>query len=223
VVPSYADVGGEYYDFDRHPTSHAFRQGSARLLRPTLSALRRERVLEVGSGRSLVTELTGAAVRVVVTDADATMLAYSRGHGRFPLTQADARRMPFRDRAFDVVVASLGDPYNESAFWSEATRVLHQDGLVYYSTPTFGWSHQFRGSSSTERTSAEFALRDGRTVRVPSRILPEVDQRRMIEAAGLTVTSVESVGQDQIPSFDRAPKLAGAAGAVVTLYAAARR
>jgi SAM-dependent methyltransferase len=223
VVPSYAEVGGEYYDVDRHPTSHAFRQGSARLLRPALVAFRSERVLEVGSGRSLVTENAAATVEVVVTDADATMLTYSRDDGRFPLVQADARRLPFRDAAFDVVVASLGDPYNEPAYWSEMRRVLHHHGLVLYTTPTFGWSHQFRGSSSAEKTSAEFALRDGRTVRVPSHILSEADQRRLIESAGLTVASVESVGPDEIPSFDQAPKLAGAAGAIVTLYTAARR
>jgi ubiquinone/menaquinone biosynthesis C-methylase UbiE len=98
------DAGGAY-------SKLRFRSGRAAARDPALVAaiLRdfgvRGRVLDVpcGSGR-LQPALARSAAGVVGMDASASMLVAARSAGAKALVCADAERMPFADRAFDVVV-----------------------------------------------------------------------------------------------------------------------
>jgi SAM-dependent methyltransferase len=215
-VSSYGRVAPEYYDGTLHPTSRAFREGSVQLLGPLLLALADERVLEVGSGQSVLLEFRvhGPAV---ITDLDDEMLSYSRQRSSDgpSFARADAMRLPFRDSCFDVVVASLGDPYNRAPFWSEASRVLAPGGMVLMTLPAFSWSRRFRTEGLT--SEAEFISRDGSPVLVPSYIYSKVDQAHLVRNAGLELSDMRSVGASDIPSFALAPKLRGAGDETVTL------
>src|SRR5688572_5149007 len=92
-------------------------------------------VLEVGAGTGLNLPHYRQARRVVATDADPAMLRHAERRAgmaqcRVTLALADAAALPFRDDAFDVVVAtcvfcSVPDP---PAAFRELRRVLKPEG-----------------------------------------------------------------------------------------------
>ena len=100
-------------------------------------------VLEAGCGTAYwASWLIRRGARVVGLDNSSRQLATARElrdeHGvHLPLVQADAERLPFADRSFDVVFSEYGaslwcDPHR----WiPEAARVLRPDGdLIFLST-----------------------------------------------------------------------------------------
>jgi len=70
----------------------------------------------------------------------------------------DAERLAIQNKSVDAVVASLGDPYNTSAFWRECARVVRPGGRVLFTTPAFAWAHSFREETGMPIMAAEFDL-----------------------------------------------------------------
>jgi SAM-dependent methyltransferase len=98
--------------------------------------------------------------------------------------------MPLQDNSVAILVASLGDPYNEPAFWREAHRVLKPGGVVLFTTPAYEWAEKFRRASNSAPDLAEFKLANGRLVGVRSLVQSEDDQLDMIKDSGLEVVKV---------------------------------
>ena len=121
ALANYGAVASEYYDSVRHPTCDNFRAASRQLLQHSLIGLTASSdwICEVGPGRSLVAELLPAYDRLILIDSVAPMLGYSREyHSRGAhLLLGEAGSLPLRTDSCDILVASLGDPYNESQFW----------------------------------------------------------------------------------------------------------
>lgn len=221
---SYSDLASEYYDPVRHPTCANFREGSHNLVVSWLRRIATDRddVLETGAGASLVAEWLEEEKRqiasLVVTDASQEMLRYSKRPSLcFEMIVCDAQITPLASGSFDVVVASLGDPYNTLRFWKEAARLLRPDGHVLFTSPSFEWATQFRDRSN----AAEFILSDGRMIAVPSLIVASDDQRRMIEASGLALLDVQAFMDTELRSSPRSPKLCP--GPIVSGYLAQKR
>lgn len=112
------------------------REHDAALLGP-LEQLRRERVLEVGAGAGQCSRwLRAQGVDATATDVAAGMVAASRALDArtgvaVPMTQADARELPFEDASFDVVFTAFGAiPFVPDAgrVHAEAARVLRPGG-----------------------------------------------------------------------------------------------
>ena len=99
-------------------------------------------VLELACGAGLgLALLAGAAGRVVAGDLDPRCLAPARSRHDAALLRCDARRAPFRDGSFDVVllfeaVYYLPDP---DAFVREAARLLRPGGRVLLTAPNPTW------------------------------------------------------------------------------------
>jgi SAM-dependent methyltransferase len=97
--------------------------------------LRAERVLDVGCGTGIVTEELAARTRgqVVAVDVDAAMIAAAQARGgRATYQEGDARRLPFPDEHFDVVVSHfllmwVDDPARAVR---EMARVTRKGGAV---------------------------------------------------------------------------------------------
>ncbi|MCB7137383.1 class I SAM-dependent methyltransferase [Cellulosimicrobium marinum] len=113
-----------------------------------LGDLAGRRVLEVGSGAAQCSRwLVTQGVQVVATDVSAGMLRTARALDRstgvhVPLVQADARRLPFADAAFDVAFTAFGAiPFvpDAEAVHREVARVLRPGG-----TWTFSVTHPVR-------------------------------------------------------------------------------
>jgi malonyl-CoA O-methyltransferase len=125
---------------------------------PLLGHLRATRALDVGTGSGRYVPLleeTGAAVTAV----DFSQAMLRRGGSAAGRVCGDARRLPFKRAAFDLVNASLmvGDVDDLGAWTREMARVLVTGGHLVYSDFHPSWAQ--RGWARTFR-SADGALHD---------------------------------------------------------------
>jgi hypothetical protein len=124
------------------------------------------------------------------------------------LSVCDASAVSRVGQAFSLLVASLGDPYNTSAFWRGAYRALRPGGAALFTMPSFEWSSRFRGNAAGKSQLAEFVLKDGRCLHVPSCVMSLHEQVKMIEDAGFAVVRFASLGADLLhPGEPHSPKL----------------
>lgn len=211
----YQDIACEYYDAVRHPTCANFREASAILIRRWLQKLPREACwfCEVGAGKSLLAELLTAEgsppADLIITDSSPAMLSYSRPWAgtRTHLVLSDSMMLPIKDDGLDLIVSSLGDPYNLPGFWREVYRTLKPGGWAFFTTPAYDWATAFRDSSGSDLEFAEFELLGGECVQVPSWISPAKEQIEMIEESGLHVQERSHVPILEIASQSLSPKL----------------
>jgi len=163
---SYSDVATEYYDTTRHPTCANFREASTAILRKWLTNFLQPEniVVETGAGSSIVSEIIdefGTQVFLALCDKSPAMLNQSANRSANIRIIADVEKLPIRQASADLIVASLGDPYNTPLFWRECRRILRPDGQVFFTTPSFEWAHTFRGETGVRQMEAKFDLDDG--------------------------------------------------------------
>lgn len=213
---SYEEIASEYYDQARHPTCANFREASARILREWLQKyrVRRDQICEVGAGNSLLAELLvemGEDIHgLIISDPSPSMLGFSEKWAAWGaiLSLSRAETLPVASGSLGLLVSSLGDPYNEPAFWDEAYRVLRPGGVVFFTTPAYDWAESFRlQNGQGEVMSAEFELKDGRRVFVPSWIYPVDQQIKLIMSSGIEVEEVVQVPRSALESERVSPKL----------------
>lgn len=208
----YEEIAGEYYDSDRHPTCASLRELSLAFLAPRIRQRQgmEQSLVEVGAGCSLLAPnwlaRGGAASDLMLIDSSPAMLAYSAKwiSKGVKAEVADASSIPVADASVDVLVSSLGDPYNTAAFWLEVARVLRRGGTALFTTPSWEWASSFRPPS--EKESAEFVRRDGAVLMLPSHVPSEAAQLQMFSDAGLTLREVQSLTAGDLAS-PPAPKL----------------
>jgi len=198
----YSFVAGEYYNPALHPTCANFDNLSRRFLEPEIGnaitgALS---VLEVGAGRSIVAptlEKTGVALNLVLLDSSKEMLASSfRWAHLAKLMVADSRSTGLPSESVDLVVSSLGDPYNTADFWQEVSRLLKSGGCCLFTTPAPEWALHFR--TSNHLNEAEFVLADSTVVNVPSFVPSPEEQERLFANAGLCVEESKDFSVDDL-------------------------
>jgi len=214
----------EYYDAARHPTCANFRHASRIFIREALERVEWPSVslLELGAGKSVAAELVLDKYRerlglLSITDASPEMLSYSRpwaGRGA-RLQIADALALPYRSDTYSLVVASLADPYNEAALWTEATRVLCRGGQFVVTLPAYEWALRFRNQTGCPADRAEFVLRDGTVLLVPSFVFSKDDIAIRGQHAGLTLQTYRTVYAEELLQDFLSPKLQSAGSARV--------
>lgn len=229
VVPeNYDVVAAEYYDSDRHPTCANFRDASKALLRQLIEAasVSDRAWLEVGAGDSVLAELfvqMGWPVNdLLISDASPQMLSYSsRWHELgAKLLVAQANELPVESNSVDVIVSSLGDPYNTPGFWAEAYRCLSVNGHVFFTTPAYEWASSYRSLHQYPQRESEFLLASGDEVTLPSVILSEEQQLALFQGNGLQVAAIAKFDASQFVGHV-SPKLlrdGRASGTVVVGY-----
>lgn len=213
---AYGEVAVEYYDAARHPTCSNFNELSRIYLgRAPIWHNAYARILEVGAGSSAVASILSSRgstlEQLTITDVSEAMISHSRGWASrgATLRLMDAECTDLPDGSVDLLVSSLGDPYNTQRFWSEASRILCAGGLVAFTIPSFQWAARFRsGGAAQNLFRAEFLTREGRVIYVPSTILPLEDQVAMIEYSGLVVLDFKDLGADELGTSPKSPKTA---------------
>lgn len=222
-VDAYAELAAEYYDRTRHPTCANFRNGSIWILEQWLTEAWPASgwICETGAGRSVVSEVAARRGldrgKLILLDSVPAMLEPTDDQSHFLI--ADALKLPFCDNALELLVSSLGDPYNVPDFWSEATRVLKPGGSVLFTTPSMPWSLAFRADEDDMRQSAEFELIGGRVVSVPSFILSEEDQSALMRSSGVLIDDIRSATASELDASRLSPKLECVGqGPIVTGY-----
>ena len=212
ALSTYDDVAAEYYDAVRHPTCANFFELSAAFLAPRIQkyASAAKAILEVGTGRSIVAPIVAAnklpLSHVTLLDQSPRMLENSQDWERrgARLLVADAASTGLPHTSFELIVSSLGDPYNDASFWQEVGRLLDSGGVCLFTTPAWEWSQRFRAES--HRRVAEFVLAGGAKALVRSDIPSVATQSEMIDGAGLYVDEVQVLNAAQL-SGPLSPKL----------------
>jgi hypothetical protein len=74
--------------------------------------------------------------------------------------------------------------------------VSTKPGAGHFTSPAVEWAESFRGEDNYK--AAEFVLRDGKVVSVPSIVLGVSAQKELIESAGLKLTGVEEYSSSEI-------------------------
>lgn len=218
----YDEIAEEYYDSERHPTCASLRELSLTFLTPKILQLQgvEQSLVEVGTGCSLLAPnwlaRGGLASNLMLIDSSPAMLAHSTEWILKGVKSevADASSIPVPDASVDVLVSSLGDPYNTAAFWLEVARVLRRGGIALFTTPSSEWASSFRPPNEIE--SAEFVRRDGAILMLPSHVPSEAAQLQMFSNAGLTLREVQSLTAGDLAS-PPAPKLLCVASGVPLL------
>lgn len=147
----------DYTTVTEVPGSMATREQQARLYHRYHTASRyaaRKRVLEVACGAGLgLGYLVCTASIVVGGDYTENLLRIAQSYykGRVPLVRLDAHHLPFRDRAFDLIVLFeaiyyLGQP---EQFIAESRRVLSDGGTLLIGTVNKDWSEFTPSALST--------------------------------------------------------------------------
>jgi hypothetical protein len=121
------------------------------------------------------------------------MLEHSRDWGRRSarLLVADATRTGLPCTNFELIVSSLGDPYNDANFWQEVSNLLNSGGVCLFMTPACEWSETFRAES--HRRVAEFLLANGAKAFVRSDIPSVATQCEMIGRVGLDLDEMQEL------------------------------
>src|ERR1700735_627719 len=120
ALGTYEEIALEYYDVRRHPTCANFREATRIALRRFIGRFGSEKqtICEVGAGRSiLVEELTRFhlhAEKILLIDSSPSMLKYSERfrEKRISRSEGDATQLHLKSRSVEILVSSLGDPYN---------------------------------------------------------------------------------------------------------------
>jgi SAM-dependent methyltransferase len=203
-ISSYEEIAAEYYDPLRHPTCANFSELSEAFLEPRirLFSLRAQHVLEVGCGRSIAARVLAEGklsdAKLTLLDQSPRMLAHSRQwiSADTKLMVGDARATGLESANYDLLVSSLGDPYNVESFWNEVRRILVPGGICLFTTPAREWAIRLRSESDISK--AEFLRSDGATIFVRSEIPTMKEQKEMIGGAGLVVREIQSFTAAQL-------------------------
>jgi hypothetical protein len=210
IQASYDQLADEYYDAELHPTCANFREGSKALIGEWLTASHRPTICEIGAGKSIVVEVAAEEERLdpislVLVDESVRMLRHSNTGGSFVV--ADACALP-TSATFEVIVASLGDPYNVPAFWGEVARACEPGADVFFTTPSYEWATTFRDPDAAEQ--ADFVTTSGEHVWIPSYIASASDQAAMGRAVGLRLQMKKDFYATEL-SGPLSPKLSASA------------
>ena len=157
----------DYTSVTELPGSQATREQQARLYHRYHTADRYaagKRVLEVACGAGLgLGYLARTASGVVGGDYTENLLRIAQSHyrGGVPLVRLDAHHLPFRDRAFDLVVLFEAIYYlgHAEQFIAESRRLLFDDGTLLIGTVNQDWS-EFTPSGLSTRYFSVPELRD---------------------------------------------------------------
>jgi malonyl-CoA O-methyltransferase len=159
------------------------------IVEPLLLRARARRALDIGTGSGrYLPVLASTGARVVGLDFSMAML--SRGDTYARRVCADARRMPFRRAAFDLVNASLmvGDIADLDAWTRELARVLVAGGQLVYSDFHPSWSQ-----NGWRRT---FTAADGREHAVQYEAHGIDQHLAALDAAGLRIAVIREPRAD---------------------------
>jgi SAM-dependent methyltransferase len=167
------------------------------------------RTLDLGCGEGRIGRyLRSAGYLVVGADASPTMVRLAAGHpDGVPAVLADAAALPFRDEAFDLVVAymCLHDMDQMPRAVAEASRVLTPGGRLCASIPhPVSSAGAFQGrepdapflitGSYLDTAPADWvADRDGIRLTFHSEHRPIEAYSRALEAAGLLIEAIREI------------------------------
>lgn len=214
VERSYDVVAGEYYDSVLHPTCSNFRSASILLISRFLGSFPAPgKTLDLGAGRSVVPEVELQSSKslgsIVLFDGSRDMLANNEPAflARCEAIVGEPSKIPMVGEGIDLILSSLGDPYNNQSVWKECARLLTRFGRLIYTTPAYEWMLRYRvEEEGAPEHISRFVDRTGTAHDLPSFVYAPKIQSDLFEQAGFSVEETSVCYADEVPG-PLSPKL----------------
>jgi malonyl-CoA O-methyltransferase len=176
------------------PSAHnPLMSAEQRAMEERLASVEAESALDIGTGSGRYLPILAACGITRVVGVDFSMPMLARNDSVFPLVCGDAERLPFADRTFDLVLASLTVGHlPDVVLWAtEVARVLKPGGTLLYSDVHPSWER-----AGWVRT---FTTADGRLFGVRQHWRTVEEHERSLAAAGLRTDAIQDVrlGRDR--------------------------
>jgi guanylate kinase/ubiquinone/menaquinone biosynthesis C-methylase UbiE len=148
-------------------------------------------VLELGAGTGYLTSKLKERFKVVVAvDISSTMLSLIQPEPRIVKVVASAFSLPFPDKAFKVIACSLADPFLLPEALCEIARVLTDDGVFIFSSPSGTWSNALRSIKyAPDLHITKFIHSSGTEVSVNSFTYTDTELQNLAESCGFKVAA----------------------------------
>ncbi|HUD20869.1 MAG TPA: class I SAM-dependent methyltransferase [Candidatus Saccharimonadales bacterium] len=196
----YSEAAAEFTD-DLRITTADFHKITRRFLTDKISqyAFDGGSCLEVGCGQGwLRREFEWPDVRYAAVDISAGMIKEMSRHCEGDRAVcATARALPFESGTFDLVFASLADPFCYPAALREIRRVIAESGHLVLTAPSAVWSGALRGNA--EQQTTRFVLRGSREAEVYSFTYGLNELTSLLRLCGLDLIEARSLKGDSLP------------------------
>lgn len=183
----YNTIAGEFTDHLRVTTAN-FHETSAQFFIDNLKALSgREKVLEIGSGNGWLSSLYGRSIPSIdISD--------KMGCGISKIT-ASASLISEMSNQYDVIFASLCDPFLYPVAIAEMVRILKTNGKIIISCPSYEWMCLSRNG----RKKTKFVTMSGYEVEVYSFIYSQQEIENIGKILGYRILKYDSfpIGDSQ--------------------------
>ena len=174
-----------------HDLSSPFLQKALDSLPPTAASC-----LEVGAGGGWArSALKWPILQYIAFDISHRMLLDQNSERR---VVGDCDKLPFRTSAFDVVLASLADPFCHPRALAEIRRVLTRGGWLILTCPANEWARLLRRSE--EESVTTFLMSDGSPVTVPSITYSLEALCNLLTFCGFNVLESQRATSSELPS-----------------------
>lgn len=204
----YEKIAMEFTE-DRRVTTRNFHQLSRRFFSEQIARLPNGcRCAELGPGRGwLRAEIKWPTVEYQAIELSPSMI---RGLLGCKVIAADVCAIPVPKQHYDVVFASLADPYAHPMAFVEIRRILRPEGRLVLSTPSGVWSSGVRTKESRWKTT--FIPSAGVPVEVYSFTYTKNELADLLRSCEFSICSAETAyGRDLPPNSEVSPAITGSA------------
>jgi SAM-dependent methyltransferase len=190
----YSMIASEFTD-NLRPTTANFHELSRNFFRRILSSPRTlgQRYLELGPGQGwLRREVNLEEIEyyaIELSEVMADRFEEAEGASDIKVQRGSARELKFPSNYFDVVIASLGDPFCYPTALCEVERVLKLGGRFILTAPAEDWVKVIRPENERQKTS--FRLSKGGFAQVYSFTFEMETLEKLLAACGLKVQEKE--------------------------------
>lgn len=199
-------IANEFFD-DRRITTANFHDLSTNFFNHHIEVCRdlHQAVLEIGSGTGYLTYKLKESFKVIVAvDISPTMLSLIQPDPRIVKVLASVFSLPLLDKTFKVIVGSLIDPFLLPEALHEIGRILADDGVFIFSSPSKIWSDALRSvSHNSEPRITKFAHSLGNEVAVHSFTYTDVELQNLIKSCGFRFETFEVVHGNNLKNYPR--------------------
>ena len=162
-------------------------------------------MLDLGAGTGYLTSKLKKLFKVVVAvDISSTMLSLIQPDPRIVKVVASAFSLPFPNETFKIIVCSLADPFLVPESLHEIARVLTDDGVFIFNSPSKIWSDALRSNNhNSELNFTRFVHSSGNEVSVYSFTYTDVELQNLVESCGFRFEAFEVAHGSGLKSHPR--------------------
>jgi guanylate kinase/ubiquinone/menaquinone biosynthesis C-methylase UbiE len=190
----YDFIANEFFD-DRRVTTANFHDLSIDFFNHHVESCRDldQVVLDLGAGTGYLTSKLKKLFKVVVAvDISSTMLSLIQPDPGIVKVVASAFSLPFPDKTFKVIVCSLVDPFLLPEALHEIARILTDDGVFIFNSPSKIWSDALRSINyDLELNATRFVHSSGNEVSVHSFTYTDIELQNLVESCGFQIDAFE--------------------------------